>query len=43
MNALTAICVSILLGVWVVETVLFVLSYRTSARGEDPQPVEPLL
>jgi hypothetical protein len=43
MSAFTAICVSILLGVWVVETVLFVLSYRTSARTEGSRPAERLL
>jgi len=43
MSAFTAICVATLLGVWLVETVLFVLSYRTSARAEGSRPAEPLL
>ena len=43
MSAFTAICVAILLGVWLVETVLFVLSYRTSARADGPRPTDPLL
>ena len=44
MSAFTAICVAILLGVWVVETVLFVLSYvRSDSRGEGSRPAEPLL
>jgi len=36
MSVFSGICVSVLLGVWVVETVLFVLSYRTSGRTELP-------
>jgi hypothetical protein len=43
MTAFALICVSILLGVWVVETVLFVLSYRTSTRAEGTPPAKPLL
>jgi hypothetical protein len=37
-----AFFVSVLLGIWVVETALFVLSYRTSGRGEGSPPVKPL-
>ena len=43
MNTFLAVCAAILLGVWIVETVLFVLSYRTSARDEGSQPAETSL
>ena len=43
MSAFSTICISVLLGVWVVETVLFVLSYRTSGRSEGSRRAEPLL
>lgn len=36
-------CVSILLGVWVVQALAFVLTYKTSLRAERSGPVEPLL
>ena len=32
-----------LLGVWVIETVLFVLSYRTNTREEGARTVKTLL
>ena len=42
MSVFSAICVSVLLGVWVVETVLFVLSYRTSGRADLLDPATTL-
>ena len=43
MTTLVAICVSILLGVWAVQTLVFVLTYKTSLRAERSGPAEPLL
>ena len=34
------ICASLLVGVWLIETVVFVLSYRTSLRIEPGLGVE---
>jgi hypothetical protein len=37
------LCASLLVGVWLIETVVFVLSYRTSLRvGEPPAGAELL-
>ncbi|HVS09698.1 MAG TPA: hypothetical protein VMS76_07465 [Planctomycetota bacterium] len=41
--SLLVVCAWALLGVWVVETVLLFLSYRTSAQAEGSRSVEPLL
>jgi hypothetical protein len=38
-----AITASILVGVWVVETILFVLSYRMNAREGGAGSVKTLL
>lgn len=37
-----AVGIAILLGVWVLESVFFVLSYRTSARPKGARPAKPL-
>jgi len=42
MTTLVAVCASVLVGVWVVETLLFVFSYRMSARTEASRSAEPL-
>ena len=41
-NRVTFAFVSFLLGVWLVETALFVLSYRTTGRNEGAPPANPL-
>jgi len=38
-----AICALSLVGVWVVETILFVLSYRTNARDRGAGSFKTLL
>ena len=35
-----AISASVLLGLWVVETVAFCVSYRQSAKGSAPETIE---
>jgi hypothetical protein len=41
--SILAVLASVLVGVWVVETILLVLSYRTNARDPGAGSIEPLL
>ncbi len=41
MTTYVAVGIVILLGLWVLESVFFVLSYRTSARAEGSRPAKP--
>jgi len=41
MTTYVAVGTAILLGVWVLESVFFVLSYRTNARAEGSRPARP--
>ncbi len=40
---LFAVGAAVLLGFWALETLIFVLGYRTAARGDSARPIEPLL
>lgn len=41
MTTYVAVGIAILLSLWVLESVFFVLSYRTSARSEGAPPAKP--
>lgn len=43
MTSLLSILGVLLVGVWVVETVLFVLTYRSSTRSDAAHTAGPLL
>jgi hypothetical protein len=43
MTSFLSILGVMLVGVWVVETVLFVLTYRSSTRAETARAARPLL
>ncbi len=40
---LLAVAAAVLLGFWALETLIFVLGYRTAARGDGTRPFEPML
>jgi hypothetical protein len=37
MTSLVVLAASVLVGIWVLEAVLFVFSYRTSTGAKEPQ------